>query len=196
MGKYVHRFPPGYQKLVGINAREHLHKNSIELCDVLQEHDVIKDNIKIFEIGAGGCRNLKYIHDKNNTIQLFANDLYKEASVNQMHETIKEKVIFFEVETQKLFDEQNFTDLDLLVTSDHLMHIEKEAGEKILFQIKDNWKPEYVLIREIKKEYESLKHPRIWHNYSVLQENYEIIHEQDSAQDEKYFIILYKRLDE
>lgn len=182
------RFPSNYQQYVGMKARDMLHENSKELSRILLDHNIIQDNIKIFEIGAGGCRNLKYIHDINSTVQLSANDLHKSHSLAQTHDSIKDKVNFIGIPTQDLKPQ---TDLDLLISSDHLMHVEDEFVKDILVSIRDDWKPKYVLLREVKKEREGGH--RIWHDYSVLETEYEVIHSQDSKQDAGYFIKLLRR---
>ena len=74
------RFPKSYQTKVEKNARELLHQNSQELVEILNNHDVIKDDISVFEMGSGGARNLYYIWKENNSVKLYANDLFAEES--------------------------------------------------------------------------------------------------------------------
>ena len=191
------RFDQNYQDRVGWYAREELHTNSKELVEVLNNNNVITDNMNVIEIGSGGCRNLKYINDENSTINLFANDLWKENSMKNMHESVADKIIFYETDTLTLIEEHipEF-EVGLLISSDHLMHVEKSSVEIILDSIRNNWKPEYILIREVKEEHEDFGCPRLYHNYDIFNENYDIVEERTSGQgfaDGMYFIRLYKR---
>ena len=60
------RFPKSYQTKVGQNARELLHQNSQELVEILNNHDVIKDDIMLSKWVQVGARNLYYIWKENN----------------------------------------------------------------------------------------------------------------------------------
>ena len=88
------RFPAEYQRGVGINAKELLQKNSIELVNILKKHNVLYDNMSVFEMGAPGCINLYYIWKENNSINLYANDLFRDASFKEMHSDIKNLITF------------------------------------------------------------------------------------------------------
>ena len=150
--------------------------------------------MSVFEIGAAGCRNLKYVLDENETIKLGANDLFKESSFRNMDEKVKEKIDFYECDTLDLFKTYQIHP-DLLISSDHLMHVEKKSVEIILDKIRKEWKPKYILLREIKLQYENLEHPRLFHPYFILSNQYKVIHKQTSKQTKEYFIKLYKRKD-
>jgi len=188
------RFPSSYQDAVGINASEKLHTNSKELVEILKSNNVIENNISVFEIGAGGCRNIKYILDENSTIKLGANDLFKESSFKNMDIDVKNIIDFYECDTLELLENYELNP-DLLISSDHLMHVEHIKVEKILNLINEKWNPKWILLREIKKEFENITHPRLYHNYDVLNSNYELISESDSKQDSAYFIKLYRRFE-
>lgn len=188
------RFPANYQGRVGWYANKKLHKNSEELAKILVDNEVLKDGLKIFEIGAGGGRNLKYIWDKNKKVELYLNDLFEKTSMKNMHEEIKDLVTFYESDTLSLV--KNFKpefNIDLLISSDHLMHVEYESVEVILEKIRDSWKPNYILLRELKKQFETPRHPRLFHNYGMLGDKYEVIVSTTSKQDKCYFIKLYRR---
>lgn len=191
---YKDCFDKEYQKLVGYNSPEVLHLNSQELVSVLKKFDVLKDDIHVFEIGSGGARNLKYINDANPTIKLSANDLYKDASFEQMHESIKDKITFYEMDTLSLVQNVNPSHIDLLVASDHLMHIEKEIVEEIVDLISNKWKPDYILLREVKpsghkinRTYPRLHHKLDFQNYDVLE------HIDTQTMPTTYYIKLLKR---
>jgi len=203
MSKYKDRFPKEYQNRVGFWPKfEGLTINSKELAEFLNKNKIITDGINIFEIGAAGCRNLKYINDINNNINLFANDLYEDASRKNMHKSIKEKINFTEMDTLSLFQaDMNLildgNTIDLLISSDHLMHIDKESVIIILGHINSKWKPTYICTREL---YNSLGEnldrtwPRVYHDHSThLSENYELIAEQEcSTRPDWYKLSLYK----
>jgi len=203
MSKYKDRFSKEYQNRVGQWPKfDMLTNNSKELAEFLDKNNIITDGINIFEIGAAGCRNLKYINDINNNINLFANDLYEDASRKNMHESLKEKINFTEMDTLSLFqaDKNLILDenkIDVLLSSDHLMHIDKESVIEILGHINSKWKPTYICMRElINKEGEDISRtwPRVYHDHDkYLLENYELVAQQTCAVNPTWYgLRLYK----
>jgi hypothetical protein len=186
------RFPEQYQNRVGINAREILHKNSLELVRLLKEKNILKDNIKVFEMGAGGGRNLFYIWNENNSVSLACNDLFRDASLNNMHPLIKDKLDFIEGDSEDV-TKNHFREVDLFLVSDHFMHLQYEKAENIITNILERWKPTFITLREVKKDFESPKHPKLYHNYSRFLEKYELIHESTSENDSTYFIWILRK---
>lgn len=182
-------FPPFYQSYIGIHAKKKLHDNSKELVQLLKDNDILKDNLSIFELGAGPCRNLSYIYKENNTIKLYANDLWKNASFDNMDNSIKEIINFYEADTLSLLRNNNIK-VDLMISSDHLMHI-KDIIE-IMKLITNKWRPNYLLLREYngvsKKDFVHV------HDYNSI-ENYDLIYETSSKQNSAYKIILNKKND-
>lgn len=189
------RFPKSYQTKVGQNARELLHKNSKELVDILENNNVVKDGMSIFEMGAGGARNLYYIWQKNNSVKLYANDLFETESKEQMHIDIKNTITFYEGDSEDIFNECRVSDLDLLLVSDHLMHLQYEKADNIIKNVLDKWLPEYIILREVKKEFEKPEHPKLFHNYNQFLDKYELVSDtvSEHAGCFSYFIWLLKR---
>jgi hypothetical protein len=187
------RFPPSYQSAVGINARESLHQNSIELVEIMKTFNVFNDLKVVFELGSGPARNLYYIWLENKNIELHCSDLFKHASMESMHPDIKNIINFYEGDSQDIIDATKIDDLDLFLVSDHFMHLQYEKADYILNKIKKSFNPKYILIRELKKEFETPEHPRLYHNYSQLLESYELLYECTSKQDSSYFIWLLKQ---
>ena len=56
-----------------------------------------------------------------------------------------------------------------------------------------NWNPKYIMLRELKKEFETPEHPRLFHNYDQFLQKYDLILETTSNQTDAYFIWLLKR---
>ena len=144
------RFPQGYQVAVGMAARELLHKNSIELVEILAKHNLLTPDSKIFELGAGPARNLYYMYKTleeggydTTELELTATDLWKDASLNFMDPSIRDIVKF--------------------------------------------------MLRELRKEFETPKHPRLYHDYHQLIGEYEMVEETSSNGDTNYFIWVLKR---
>ena len=187
------RFPAGYQSAVGMGARQMLHQNSIELATLLKENNILQNSKNIFELGSGPARNLYYIWLENQNLNLYCSDLFKDASLESMHSDIKDKVTFFEGDSEDIIKTQLISDLDIFLVSDHFMHLQYDKAKKIIDWICDNWKPKYVMLRELKKEFETPDHPRLYHNYHRFLDNYEMVYEGDSAQDSCYFIWILKR---
>lgn len=191
---YKEFFDEGYQKKVGKNSPLYLHENSIELVKILDNFGVITNNMHIFEIGSGGGRNLKYINDFNSTIKLSANDLHKNASFEEMDEKIKEKINFYEIDTLSLVNTSIPEKIDLLIASDHLMHIETEDVKVIMNVITEKWQPTYILLREIHPEGENLERrlPRVCHNFN-FGNNYVTLAKINCSQSLYYIQLLQRK---
>ena len=186
------RFPKTYQKYVGMNASEKLHLNSIELVDIVQKTGVLNKIESIFELGSGPARNLFYFNKRKPNLKLFCSDLFKKSSFENMDPIIAKKIEFIEGDSEDVI--KNFNkEIDLFLISDHLMHLQYKKADIILKELVGRIHPKYILLREIKKEFEAPNHPRLYHNYDQLKPKYSIISENSSVQDETYFIKLYKR---
>jgi len=189
------RFPENYQSAVGMNARSTLHENSKELAKILKEYDVLEKNDKVFEMGSGPARNLHYIYKEFNTkyLNFYCSDLFKKSALANMSPEIREIIHFFEGDSEDVAHNMLMTDLKLLLVSDHFMHLQYDKADSIIKRINGSWKPEYIMLRELKKEFETPEHPRLFHDYNQFLENYELVHERTSIQDNAYFIWLLKR---
>lgn len=186
------RFPPHYQSAVGMGARESLHKNSIELAEILSSKNILQNSKSIFELGSGPARNLYYIWLQNKGIKLYCSDLFKDSSLMHMHEDIKGVVTFYEGDSEEVINNNIHTDIDIFLVSDHLMHLQYEKASIIIDCICNNWKPKHIVLRELKKEFETPNHPRLYHNYDRFLDSYDIIYNGESAQDSCYFIWILK----
>jgi len=187
------RFPKNYQKGVGMDASDRLHKNSIELTTILTKNNILSKVNSVFEIGAGPCRNLHYINEAEPKIEFYCNDLFKDESLKHMSKQMREKINFFEMDSEKMFTENLIENIDMILVSDHLMHLQYDKADSIIKSILNSWKPKYILIRELRKEFETPLHPRLFHNYEQLKTKYNLVFEKNSDQDDAYFIWLLKR---
>ena len=183
------RFKPEYQKLVGWNAKEFLHKNSKELLQVLIDNQ-LDINGNVFELGAGPARNLHYIKEYYKDCKIYASDQYRD--LKYASELVRDTVTFYEGDSLDIIQEP-IGHVQLFLVSDHLMHLDYDKGDKVIKAIQWNWKPEYILLRELKKEFETPEHPRLFHQYDQLFTHYDKIYEKSSNQDTAYFIWLLKR---
>lgn len=186
------RFPESYQRAVGMGASEVLHKNSRELVNILKKHSILNNQSSVFELGSGPARNLYYIYKEFGINNLFCSDLFREASLNSMSTEIKDIVTFFEGDSQDIIDNNILNDLDLFLVSDHFMHLQYDKADYIIKKIMSDWNPNYIMLRELKKEFETPNHPRLFHDYNQFLTNYEIVEETTSKQDNAYFIWLLK----
>jgi hypothetical protein len=187
------RFPESYQRAVGMGASEVLHKNSRELVNILKKHSILNNQSSVFELGSGPARNLYYIYKEFGINNLFCSDLFRDASLNNMSTEIKDIVTFFEGDSQDIIDNTIIPNLDLFLVSDHLMHLQYDKADHIIKTIIDKWNPPYIMIRELKKEFETPDHPRLFHNYNQFLTSYDMISNTDSEQTDAYFIWLLKR---
>lgn len=191
------RFSEVYQSLVGMKTNseglKNLHKNSKELVDILKKNSNIDKDAKIFELGAGPGRNLHYILEAFGCKNLFCNDLYRRGSFKFMSPQVQKVVTFFEGDSKEVIDNNIVQKLNLFISSDHLMHLEYDKADYIIDKITEFWKPEHILLRELKKEFEKVDHPRLYHNYDKFLNYYDLVYETSSLQDNAYFIWLLKR---
>ena len=187
------RFPESYQRAVGMGASEVLHKNSRELVNILKKHSILNNQSSVFELGSGPARNLYYIYKEFGINNLFCSDLFRDASLNSMSTEIKDIVTFFEGDSQDIIDNTIIPNLDLFLVSDHLMHLQYDKADHIIKTIIEKWNPPYIIIRELKKEFETPEHPRLFHNYDQFLTSYDMISNTDSEQTDAYFIWLLKR---
>lgn len=187
------RFPANYQSAVGMSARQLLHENSIELVDILKQQNIMQELQSVFELGSGPARNLYYMWLSNKSLNLNCSDLFKAASYENMHSDIKDIVNFFEGDSQDIIDTINIDKLDLFLVSDHFMHLQYEKADYIIKKLISKWQPNFIMIRELKKEFETPEHPRLYHNYDQMLQTYDLLYETTSKQDSAYFIWLLKR---
>jgi len=194
------RFDKNYQGAVGMKAMDMLHKNSVELVEILVKHNIINSTMNVFELGAGPARNLYYIYktllendQDTSKLNFAANDLWEEESLADMDPEIQKIINFYEMDSEDLVDSITISDLDLFLVSDHFMHLQYEKADYIIKKILSDWKPKYIMLREIKKEFETPDHPRLYHNYDQFLTDYKIVEDKTSEQTERYFIWLLKR---
>ncbi len=192
------RFSNKYQTKVGWFANEKLHKNSKELLSIIQNFCELDNKSKVFELGGAGARNLHYIHEHFGMDKIFCSDLYREESLENMSDEMKEICVFFEGDSQDVIDNNinhsiPFKDIDLFLVVDHFMHLEYEKTDYIIKKLLSDWKPRYIMLREIRKEYENKRHPRLFHDYDQFLSDYDLLKETKSEQDEQYFIWLLER---
>ena len=183
-----------------MKAMDMLHKNSVELVEILAKHNLINSTINVFELGAGPARNLYYIYktllenDQDiSKVKFAANDLWKEESLAAMDPEIKEIINFIEGDSEDVINNNIIPDLDIFLVSDHFMHLQYEKADYIIKKILSDWKPKYIMLREIKKEFETPDHPRLYHNYDQFLTDYEIVEDKTSVQTDRYFIWLLKK---
>ena len=98
-----------------MNASSTLHENSIELVKLLKQHNILNSESKIFELGAGPARNLHYINGEFKTNNIYCSDLFAESSKNNMSESIKNIITFYEGDSQDIIDDNIIKDLDLFL---------------------------------------------------------------------------------
>ena len=188
------RFGKSYQKTVGKDAKALLQNNSMELVSILNKYNVISDNMNVFEMGAGPGRNLHYIWKENNSINLFANDLFEDQSMVNMHSDIKDNITFFEGDSEDIFNKCRVENIDLLLVSDHLMHLQYDKADNIITKILSDWKPKYIMLREVLAQYETPNHPRLFHKYDRFLSDYKLVHKSISINAKEYFIWLMEKL--
>jgi len=190
--KIIKKFKKSYQNGVGFFCKKKLHKNSLELLEVINQYRVIDNNknYNILEIGGGGCRNLKYIQDIYPKINFYANDLHKE-SIGNMHKNIKRVIHFYDEPTQ-IFIKKIKEKFDLIIDSDHLVHVNYNDNINILNHINNVMKPKYFLIRSITIDNPNRRIPYHKHDFNKYLTNFEEIYYKLSVSDKNWYIKLFK----
>ena len=184
----------GYQEQIANTKR--LHCNSEELTTVLRRFKLLGDEATIFEIGCGNGRNLDWFLRENPKIVIKGNDLVQKKCVRHMAEIVKDRIEFLEIDTLSLFRNHKF-DVDVLVSSDHLMHVHPDSISEILDLIKIKWKPSWILMRESKKDRPAAKKSvaKYSHNYGALLENYSVASAFRSVGDKDFAVTLFRHED-
>lgn len=193
MNSSIRHFDNAYQRKVGKNARKLLHDNSKELVKLFDEHVGVNTIHCVMGIGAGACRNLKYFYDANPRLKFIASDLYynKEEFHSDMLKLQESGALVFEQMDTLDFVITRRLNPDLLIFSDHLMHLKKSTVIKVIQNVLAS-DTEYVLIREQKKGFDTLG--KQYHEcYEWLKEEYNVIYEGSSEQDQNFFIWILQR---
>ena len=79
-----------------------------------------------------------------------------------MSDEIKNVVTFYEGDSQEIIDNNILNDLDLFLVSDHFMHLQYDKADYIIKKIMSDWNPNYIMLRELKKDFETPNHPRLF----------------------------------
>lgn len=179
-----------YQKKISSN--DFLLRNSVELVNILKNLNLVNKDWTYLEIGCGSGRNLDFLLKENNEInKVYGNDLIKDECFKYMSDNVKEHINFSEKDSLS-FLEENFLEVDLLIASDHLMHIDKDSVQEILRILSTEWKPKYICLRETLAERLTTKPFKYIHNFDILNNNYDVVYNQNSVEDSTYYIKIYK----
>ena len=124
---------------------------------------------------------------------IHCSDLWEEATKREMTEAMRKYSTFYEGDSEDIINYQVMTDLDLFLTSDHLMHLQHEKTDYIIKKIMSDWRPKYMMMRELKKGYEQSQPQKLFHNYNQFLKEYDLISDTTSKTGESYFIWLLRR---
>ena len=50
-------------------------------------------------------------------------------------------------EPEKMFNENLIENIDMILVSDHLMHLQYDKADSIIKSILNSWRPKYILMR-------------------------------------------------
>lgn len=187
------RFNPGYQKKIGKNGLPYYHKISKELTLLIKKLSLLEGkDISVLEIGTGSGRNFKYLLEENPNLNLFGNDLYESASKQEMYPEVEKKISFIESDTLdylNLFNKHQ--DINILISCEHLMHLESLKVEKIIHLICEKIKPEYIVLREGNEKNHQPKIHQFFHKefYHKFLNYYKSIYKDNSSVSTKYFFV-------
>lgn len=152
----------------GIANQPFLHDVSIELLCLIYSLDFSK----LLELGTGCGRNVYYFNKFIPDREYLGNDLNKEKCFKFMKDDIKEKITFIEKDTLNFILDNKDLKPDLILDSDHLMHLHPDSVCQVLEKICTEWRPKYFITRYSSLERKN-KMPYIWrHDYSIFNSYY------------------------
>jgi len=149
---------------------------------ILKENGILnKENLTVCEIGSGPARNLQHIYNENPTTKFYANDLWEE-TVDYLGKDMKAlydegRFEYTAMDTEDYVNSRNLK-VDVFMSVSHLMHVQYDKGENIIKRVRDVWQPTYILISELGKDFETPEHPRLYHDYTLFNEKYDVIHNE------------------
>ena len=183
----------GYQKAIAERAA--LHKNSRNLIAFMQDYGVLSSGMSIFEIGCGTGRNLMYVLEAQPDASVAGNDLVKEACFRRMDKHLASVIDFYELDTVSLF--RDFViDVDLLISSDHMMHLDPDSAKKVMVALCESWRPKRIVLRECTKDrFTKDRAARHAHSYSRLKKAYKITARRRSTRHKSYMLYSFLRKD-
>ena len=176
-----------YQK--NIRKSKILRKNSKELVEILDKNIDLNNTVSVLELGCGQGRNLHYLISKYPHLDIYGNDLIKEECFKYMHDHVKEKIHFYEEDT-KSFLGNNLINIDIIVVSDHFMHINPDVFLQCADILMEKWESKFILIRDCLTPRLDKGVKRWSHNMDVFKKKYDFINDSISAGDKNYRIIL------
>lgn len=179
-----------YQRRIA--KRKKLKNNSQELAKIFSDLSLLKSETHLFELGCGSGRNLHYLLMLNSEIHISGNDLDKEQCFKYMKDIVKNNINFIELDTLALVN-NHLIHPDIVLSSDHLMHIPSDVIESIANSINNNWKSKFIVLRESTVSREKI--PKVFvHDYVALFGNfYDIIFDQISKTGSIYRILVMQR---
>jgi len=178
----------GYQKCIA--NRKMLHDNSQEVVSVLKEFNVLDEGAMVLEVGCGCGRNLAYILEAFPTVHPMGNDLVKSQCFKYMDKNLKEEIDFFEIDTQSFFREYCLY-ADLMLVSDHFMHLDDPTYLEVAEHICTTWRPSYLMIRD-GHQARKTNPPKYIHDFYTFKSDYDLLYEAASAASPGHTVYLYK----
>jgi len=178
-----------YQRI--ISRRKRLHRVSKSFVKIIKQNNVNLSKKHVFEIGCGSGRNLYYIKKNWKNCKISGNDLVKGSCFKYARKSIRGTIDFYEKSTQDMVKEK-ISNVDIVIASDHLMHLDKPDVQEILNALSNNWKPKFILVKDTTVEQNKFPNKYI-HDFSSLDQNYKKIYYKKIAVNIKSFISLYKR---
>ena len=195
---WAERSRSGYQQ--GIAKKHKLHKNSRNLISYLDT--TLEELGSVHEIGCGMGRNLFYLLKAYRSQglpfpRINGNDLVKNACYQYMPRELKGVLRFYEQDTLTFLrnEVEAGNQVDLLISSDHLIHISTAAINEVL-ALMARFSRKYILIREATKgaEWRVAKADHWFvHDYSFPK--FAVIKSDDRRHDKdgEYEIMLWAR---
>ena len=186
-----------------IANRKILHQNSVELVNFINAKKIMPLISSIHEIGCGSGRNLGYMQRKINLNGIFlsGNDLSRESCFSYMDNDLKKLITFYEQDTLSFLKNEvkNKKQVDLLLSSDHLMHLGRDIIKNVYF-LMSQYTNKFILLREPYGQRVKVTDGFVWaadffENSFPGFEMVDFLISESSTEKKEFILILFKRKD-
>ena len=139
----------GYQKYIEESAK--LKENTRELVEFIKGLELIDpdDALTLHELGCGSGRNIMYLKQAFPRIRFSGNDLDEQCCTLFMDKSRRFYLKFYEADTYRFLksDVENKQQVDILLASDHLMHLSRQIIREV-YELMAKYAKAHIILRE------------------------------------------------
>jgi len=172
-------------------------KKAVAIAESFREY--CHDARTLHELGCGVGRNLHQVLLVNPEVTISANDLDRELCYRNMDPLVQKSLIFSQTDTLTFLREatKDGREVDVVVVSDHLIHLPPRAIDEVL-QLISRFTARYILFHEAVRRTASRAKKDYWylHDYSAFDDHFSIISRRgwpSGPLAEEYELRVYER---